>query len=212
MTKLSGSTLALALLTCSTTACLMPKDGPHSGAVATGAPLAVVDDVKVWTTTSKEKVAETEYTDENGHVVGKGAVYQDKETVHTQKIWYPVQGTEQLSDEDFFKIAGDQASLDRTLAMREDGKKWQKRGIGTMIGGGVGMIASWFIPNAPVRLGLSVLGGLALSGGYYMTWMGAHELNPETHAVDRSIADRAAAQYNQSVGSGRVGVSIAKHF
>jgi hypothetical protein len=196
----------------SATACIVPPEGPKSGAVASGSQLAVVDDIKTWTTTSKEKVAEVEHTDEDGHVIGKSAVYQDKEEVHHQKIWYGVQGTEQLSDEDFFKISGDQASLDQTLAMRADGKKWQHRGIGTMVGGGVGMLVSFFIPNVPVRLGLEVLGGLALSGGYYMTWMGAHEISPETHAVDRSVADRAANQYNQTLGGGRVGLNFAKKF
>ena len=51
----------------------MAPQGPKSGAVASGAPLAVVDDVKVWTTQEKEKVGETEYTDEAGHVIGKSA-------------------------------------------------------------------------------------------------------------------------------------------
>jgi hypothetical protein len=190
-------TLTVCLLA-TTTACLMPQTGPKSGAVASGAQLNVVDDVKVWTTKEKEKVGETEYTDSNGNSLGKGTTYAEKEVTHTQKVWYPVQGTEQLSDEDFFKIAG-------------DGHKWQKRGIGTMIGGGVGMIASFFIPNPTVKLGLSVLGGLALGGGYYMTWFGAHEINPETHAVDRSIADRAANQYNAHLGQVG-GVSMAKTF
>ena len=113
MKTLSLSSLALAAVS---TGCLLPKDGPRGGAVASGAPLAVVDDVKVWTTTSKEKVAETEYTDSDGRAIGRSATYQDKTTVHTAKIWYPVQGTEQLSDEDFFRIAGDQRSLDASSA------------------------------------------------------------------------------------------------
>ncbi len=203
--------ITFCLLTTTTAACLMPQEGPKSGAVASGAQLNVVDDVKVWTTKEKEKVGETEYTDENGHAIGKGTTYAEKEVQHTQKIWYPVQGTEQLSDEDFFKIAGDQKAFDDTVSMRVDGKKWQHRGIGTMIGGGVGMIASFFIPVPAVKLGLSVLGGLALGGGYYMSWYGAHEMNPETHAVDRSIADRAANQYNAHLGQVG-GLEMAKKF
>ena len=208
MSRISG--ICLLAITTTTTACLMPQQGPKSGAVASGAQLNVVDDVKVWTTKEKEKVAETEYTDENGKSLGKGTTYAEKDVTHTQKIWYPVQGTEQLSDEDFFKIAGDQKAYDETLAMRTDGKKWQKRGLGTMIGGGVGMIASFLIPVPAVKLGLSVLGGLAVGGGYYMTWYGGHEINPETHAVDRSIADRAANQYNAHLG--QVGLSMGKTF
>lgn len=204
--------LVLALFSTAATACILPQQGPKSGVVATGDKVAVVDDIKTWTTHEKEKVAETEYTDSDGKVVGKGAVYADKETVHHQKIWYGVQGNEQLADEDFFKITGDQASLDRTLAMRADGKKWQKRGLYTMIGGGVGAIAGFLIPNAILKTGLTTLGGLTVAGGYYMSYYGASEMNPETHAVDRSVADRAANNYNASLGGRTVGLSFGKKF
>jgi hypothetical protein len=189
----------------------MAPEGPHSGAVATGAPLAVVDDVKVWTTTSKEKVGETEYKDENGATFATANVYQDKTTTHTQKIWYPVQGKAQLSDEDFFRIAGDQPALDQTLAMRADGKKWNHRGYATLAGGAVGMIVGFFIPNAPVKSLFEIAGGLAVAGGYYMSWYGAHEESPDTHAVDRSLADRAANDYNQQLGHS-VGMNYKKSF
>ena len=173
--------------------------------------LAVVDDVKVWTTTDKEKVGETTYKDENGQTFATANVYQDKTTTHTQKIWYPVQGKSQLSDEDFFRISGDKPALEQTMAMREDGKKWNHRGIGTLAGGAVGMIVGFLVPNAPVKSILEIAGGLAVAGGYYMSWYGAHEESPDTHAVDRSIADRAANDYNQQLGHA-VGMNYKKSF
>jgi len=191
--------------------CLMPAQGPQGGVVASGQPLAVVDDVKVWTTTQKEKVAETEYKDSTGKTIGTGTTYQDKTQVHSMKIWYPVQGTEQLRDEDFFKIAGDQKALDETLALRASGKKWNRRGMYTMGGGIVGMIVGYFIPQPAVRTALLLGGGLAVSGGYYMSFWGARQMNPETHAVDRSVADRAALQYNQSLGNA-AGVNVTRKF
>src|ERR1041385_393306 len=136
--KRMGLALALCL-----TGCLMPGQQPTGNVVATGEQLAVVDDVKVWTTTYKEKVAETEYTDANGNVVGKGAVYQDKTATHTMAIWYPVQGKQQLRDEDFFKIAGDKSALDQTLAMRQNGEKWHTRGLIIMGAGLAGMIGGY---------------------------------------------------------------------
>ena len=207
--SLTTLSLAVALTAPLATACVLPAQGPKGGAVASGSPLAVVDDVKVWTTTQKEKVGETEYKDSSGNVIATAETYQDKTQVHTQKIWYPVQGTEQLTDEDFFRIAGDQRALDQTMSMRANGKKWHRRGIGTMAGGVVGMVASFFVPNLPVRYVLQIGGGLAVGGGYYMSYWGAHQMNPETHAVDRSVADRAANQYNQQIGQG---VSLAKPF
>lgn len=208
---MSRIALVLIIATFALPGCLMPKAGPRGGAVPTGEPLAVVDDVKVWTTTYKEKVADAEYRDANGQKVGTAAVYEDRTQVHTQPIWYPVQGSAQLADEDFFRIAGDQQALDATLSMRANGRKWRKRGMITLGAGVVGLIASYFIPNPYARLGVSLGSTVAFAGGYYMTYWGAHQLNPETHAVDRSMADRAANQYNQRLGVGG-GVSLNKSF
>jgi hypothetical protein len=188
---------------------LPASSAPKSGVVATGEQLAVVDDVKVWTTTQKEKVAETEYKDADGNVVGTGAVYQDKTQVHSMKIWYPVQGAQQLADEDFFNIANDKPALDETLAMREDGKKWNHRGIGLMIGGGVVAIVGALIGNSTATPIMEIAGGLTVSGGYGAAWYGAREMNPETHAVDRSIAERDALKYNQTVGH-TVGINLVR--
>jgi hypothetical protein len=190
----------------------MPKNGPRAGAaVSTGEPLAVVDDVKVWTTTYKEKVAEAEYRDSSGNKIGTAAVYEDRTQVHTAPIWYPVQGRAQLADEDFFRIAGDEAALKETLDMRANGRKWRKRGMITLGVSIVGLIGSYFVPNPGVRVGLTLGATLGFAGGYYMTYWGAHQLNPETHAVDRSIADRAARQYNQNLGQ-TGGVALNKSF
>ena len=202
----------IALVTLVLGGCLMPATNVHTtGVVATGEQLAVVDDVKVWTTTSKEKVAETEYKDSNGQTIGTAAVYQDKTQTHTMKIWYPVQGTQQLADEDFFKISGEQQALATTEALRERGHTWRNRGIGMMIGGAVGMIAGYVIGNPTVETLLSTVGGLTLAGGYYATYWGAKAMDPETHAVDRSIAERAALQYNTQLGH-TVGMGMTRHF
>jgi hypothetical protein len=210
---MTRSTLALAALsTLALGACLLPKSNtPHSGAVPTGEQLAVVDDVKVWTTTHKEKVAETEYRDSGGNVVGTGAVYADKTDVHAMKIWYPVQGTQQLTDADFFRIAGDQASLDATSKMRASGRKWHRRGLFAIGGGAVAMIASYFVHNTKGRLVLDLGGLVAVTGGYYVSWWGAQRMNPGAHAVDRSVADQAARHYNQGLGH-TVGLSLTRTF
>jgi len=206
--------MGLALAIC-LTGCLMPGQQPTGNVVATGEQLAVVDDVKVWTTTYKEKVAETEYTDANGNVVGKGAVYQNKTATHTMAIWYPVQGKQQLRDEDFFKIAGDQGALDQTLAMRANGEKWHTRGLIIMGAGIAGMIGGYItgyaIGNPTVETLMVTGGSLAVAGGYYATYYGAHLQNPETHAVDRSMAERAAQQYNTGLGK-QVGVGVSGKF
>jgi hypothetical protein len=191
--------------------CLLPGQQAPGGVVATGEQLAVVDDVKVWTTTQKEKVGETEYKDADGKVIGTANNYQDKTTTHEMKIWYPVQGKQQLRDEDFFKITGDQAALAQTESLRDNGAKWRTRGIITMGAGVVAAIAGYFVPNDLGRTVLVTGGGLAVAGGYYATWYGTSEMSPDTHAVDRSVAERAAVDYNQKLGK-TVGVGMSGKF
>ena len=202
--------IGLIILASTLTGCFAFPDAksPKMSAVATGEPVAIVDDVKVWTTTSKEKVGETTYKDSTGNVVGTADTYAEKTHVHSMKVWYPVQGTEQLSDEEFFTITNEQRALGETLAMRENGKKWNRRGKITMIAGAVGFVAGYFVPNTIGKTVLMVGGGLAVSGGWYMSYWGANQMNPENHAVDRSIAERAARGYNQQL----VGVSASKSF
>lgn len=206
------SVTALALVPAALfTGCIMPSaKSPSTGAVATGEPLAVVDDVKVWTTTSKEKVGETVYRDSSGRTIATADDYQERTQVHSMKIWYPVQGQQQLVDEDFFRIAGDHSALAQTEEMRSDGRKWSFRGK-VMIGvGAASFIGSFFVPNIYGRTALMTGGGLAMGGGWYMAYWGASRLSPEQHAVDRSIAERAARQYNDRLGT--VGASMTKSF
>lgn len=187
---------------------LPSAEAPKTGAVATGEQLNIVDDLKVWTTTHKEKVGETVYKDSSGQTLATADTYQEKTQVHTMKVWYPVQGAQQIPDEDFFRIAGDQNSLVETEKMRDEGRKWNKRGKITMVAGAVGFVAGFFVPNAIGRTLLLTGGGLAVSGGWYMAYYGSKHMDPEHHAVDRSVAERAARQYNGQL----VGVSMGKTF
>ncbi len=193
----------------SSTGCLIAAQAPKSGVVASGEQLAVVDDIKTWTTTHKEKVGETEYTDSDGNVIAKGTTYADKTETHQMKIWYPVQGPQQLADEDFFGITGDKAAQDQTLAMRADGEKWSHRGIGIMAGGAVVAIVGYLIGNSTASPIMEIGGSVAVAGGYGAAAYGAREMNPETHAVDRSIAERDANKYNQQLGH-TVGINVLK--
>ena len=179
---------------------------PKTGAVATGEPLAVVDDLKVWTTTHKEKVGEAVHRDARGNTVGSTDVYEEKTEVHTQKVWYPVQGAEQIPDEDFFRIAGDDEALQATLDMRATAKKRARRGHIAMGVGAVGVIASFFIDQPIARTVLGLGGGLAISGGWYFSYSASKMMEPESHAVQRSIAERAARRYNDSIDTRTVNV------
>jgi hypothetical protein len=108
---------------------------PPMVATATGERLEVVDDVVKWTTQEKVQVGEVEFTDDKGKSEGKAKVYENQQKQHSVNIWYPVQGTQALSDEEFFQIAGDTSALDRTLKLRSEGEQRQTTGH-YLIGGG----------------------------------------------------------------------------
>lgn len=207
------STLALTVFlpAALATGCLLPEaKAPGGTAVATGEPLAVVDDVKVWTTTSKEKVGETVIKDADGSTIGTADHYEERTQVHSMKVWYPVQGNAQVADEDFFRIAGDESALTATNQLRARGQKWNFRGKVTMGVSAIGLVAGFFIPNVAVKSTLVLGGTIGLSTGWYMAYWGSRQMDPETHAVDRSIAERAAHQYNAQLGV--VGISAGTHF
>lgn len=213
----SAITFAAAVTLAMTTGCLLPEaKPPKMAAVATGEPLAVVDDVKVWTTTSKEKVGESVVKDENGNKIGSVETYQDKTTTHSMKVWYGFQGNEQLSDEEFFKIANEQRAFEETQKLHENGERWNHRGKVVAVVGGVaalaGLVVGYAAPDAsPVGPLLEIGGLVGVSAGYSMAWYGARQMEPEVHAVDRSIAERAANQYNQNLGH-TAGISLSGKF
>jgi hypothetical protein len=132
------------------------------------------------------------------------------------KVWYPFQGAEQLSDVDFFRIAGDQAAIDATEKARQSAIKWNTRGKFAMLGGAIGLIAGVVVgataPSVPiVAPALEIGGSLALGSGWYMAYWGARQMQPEVHAVERSQAERDALQYNANHGA-NVGVSMSRSF
>ena len=129
------------------------------------------------------------------------------------KVWYPVQGGAQLADEDFFRIAGDQAAQDETEKMRANAKKWNRRGKYLIAGGAVGLVAGFFVPSTLGRTLVMTGGSLTMSTGWGLAYWGARQMAPEHHAVDRSIAERAARSYNQQLGGQTAhGVSLGRSF
>ncbi len=174
---------------------------PKTGAVATGAPLAVVDDLKVWTTTRKEKVGEAVHTDSRGNTVGTTNVYANRTRVHSKKVWYMVQGRERIDDEDFFRISGDTSALKVTQDLRVKAKKRSRTGHITMGAGLIASVAAIFIKQPLLRTSLALGGSAALGVGWYFAFSSRRMMQPEYHAVPRSVAERAARTYNEKLGA-----------
>ncbi len=197
---------AVVLLIVSTGGCVR-STGPTT-VVATGEQLAVVDDLKVWTTTSREKVGQTVHKDSAGSTIGTSDTYADRTRVHSAWVWFGVQGAQQLRDEDFFRIAGDDEALAQTLAMRDEGNRKIKRGWLVLGISGGAIVAGAFAPREEITAVTTLAGLIGMTVGGYMVVAGMGLVDPERHAVDRSVAERAARSYNQNVG----GLGVSRRF
>ena len=191
----------LVALSCSACAQLIPgAEGPKTGARANGEPLLVVDDVKTWVTTQHDHVGEVRVENDAGERLARADVYEDRQHHHVKYVWFPAQGDQVLADEDFFRIAGDQESLDATLRWRERNRAWNHGGKITMVAGAATVLVAIALGRSTTS-GLVLLGGtLGIVGGWYITRWSHAEQEPENHAVDRSTAVEAAQRYNQSHG------------
>jgi hypothetical protein len=187
---------------------------PVTHAGPTGERVAVVDDVVRWITTERVQVGQTEIKDSStGETVATAAIYEDRTHEHAANIWYPVQGSYRLSDEDFFQITGDPTARDATERLRARGRRWKYAGIVGVIVGVAAVSASAWLPNASTLVRTSVAGAaaVAIPIGLYGMYEGDQLLNPDTHAVDRATADADAARYDARVGH-PVGVGFGGSF
>jgi hypothetical protein len=185
-------------------ALLLGCAAPTKRVVATGEPLAVVDDIKFFTTT--EKVAETVHKDSAGTTIGTSDTFAQRTLA--MPVWYPAQGNQKLADEDFFRIAGDEQALAEVIGQRESGRAWNRRGWLTIgISGGV-LVGGLFLPSDGAKAIVTTSSLLGMTAGGFMIYKGHEMLDPDNHAVDRSVAERAARDYNAEL----VGVSVNGSF
>jgi hypothetical protein len=182
--------------------CLPGPPGPRNGAVPTGERVAVVDDVKQWTTTYREKVGDSEVKNANGEVIYTKEDYQDRTQLHSKKVWYPVQGRNQITDEDFFRLTGDGESLRLSAELRHRGRVYTALGTGAMVLGIAATIAARFVDDQKLQIGLYSGGGIAGLAGGYAFLRGWEMQSPDEHAIDRSIADIDAQRYNAKLRRG----------
>lgn len=183
--------------------CLPGPGGPRPGAVPTGEQLRVVDDVKRWSTQHEEADGHTEVRDADGNLVVDKTHYRTVTDEHAKKIWYPVQGDQQINDEDLFRLSGDDQALTATRDMHASGRTYTAIGTVGMLVGIAGMITGKYVGNGgTLSIGLYSGGAIVGLAGAYGFYRGYEMQSPDSHAVDRSIADTDARRYNQQLGRG----------
>jgi hypothetical protein len=191
--------VAVALAVVASAGCVIPSAKPPvTGVRATGEPLGVFKDSRVELTPT---VVVVDPLLANAHEV--------RLVASSTPVWYPLQGDTRLVDEDFFAIAGDTEALAATKRMRDRGALWNRRGKYAMVGGAIVAVGGFFVPNRYVR-STAIVGGLVgISGGFVLAFWGDRQMSPELHAVDRSVAERAARRYNEQRG---LGIAVARSF
>lgn len=176
---------------------------PTLGMEASGEELWVRTEEHQATYAEKEKVGEVVHKDNRGRDIGTSEVYEDRLTTVHWTTWYPMQGDIQLDDEDFLRIVGNQQALEEHRDFRKSGLSRIKWGKGLMIGGAATFVASFFVPaeNYSLRYGLSTLGLMGGSGGWYLARSGAARFEADSHTIEPSRANYEVQRYNRNLGS-----------
>ncbi|MCC6996126.1 MAG: hypothetical protein IT370_16070 [Deltaproteobacteria bacterium] len=194
----STLTLALPLAGCGV---LSSGKGRPTGAVATGERLAVVDDIKAWTTTEQAHVGQEIHRDANGNVVAVSDLYADQRRTHHKPIWYPVQGLTRLADEDFFRITHDTPSLRITVRSRARARRQLRIGQIMVVGGAGAAIGALLVSRTLVKAILAGGGLVTACTGWYLGNAASKRLETDYHAVNRRTAEEDARRYNEGLGS-----------
>jgi hypothetical protein len=174
---------------------------PATGVRATGQMLDVQTEAEHFSYQQKTKVGEVQYRDRTGRSAGSANVYETN-VVHGTKIhWRPTQGGAVIDDQDFFRIAGDNASAREIEDYRSTGTILNLVGWGLTLGGAGGIAAtSAFMDEtqgtgrklAGVATGMLILGALQVYAGWY-------RMRADTHPVELGKAREAARRYNETL-------------
>ncbi len=186
----SVNTLALALAACVGCASL-----PTTGVKATGEPLGFDLETSQHGYITQEKVGEVQYRGAAGQNLGSASIYRDKQVTYQKLEWTPKQGKTQLSDEDFFRIAGLPDNSDNIHAKVMHGYIASRVGLAiAVIGLGLLGVGLWRHDQrfSGGGLGLTAVGGITVG-------IGGHALNPRNHIYPLSEAESAANAYNQTL-------------
>jgi len=199
------SIIAIASITiwCGCASMIPDARPPRSGTRATGEPLVVVEDMKVWR--SRDNVGEVRVEDETGQRLATADVYATR--THTRFVWYPVQGKEVISDEDFFRIAGEPRALEATQRWRESNLRSNRRGRYLLIGGAIGAVAGLFAPGIQAKALITLTGVSVGSCGLYLMLWSHDRQQPESHVIPVWEAYEIADRYNR-----KHGLSVSRSF
>jgi hypothetical protein len=174
---------------------------PRTGVRATGQPLRIVEDVKVWR--QRDNVGEVRVEDQNGQRLATADVYATQ--THTKWQWHAEQGGEPISDEDFFRITGQPRAAEESQRWHERNVRANHRGRWLLIGGVVGAIAGLAMPGIQAKALMAITGISVGSCGLYLMLWSSDKM--QEHVVPVWDANELADRYNR-----KHGLSVSRSF
>lgn len=178
--------LALPLLT--TVAC---AHMPRSGVESNGQEIRVAVENRQYSYTVNEKVGQATHKDKDGKVVGTTDITRTAVRTRRYKVWEYYQGRTLLDEADYFRLVGDTQTSDYILRRRARGKKFNRIGLYTVLGGVAGMLAGYVIfsgeNSTGARSTFSSLGALTALVGGYMAYYGKNQVERRHMPLNRAL-------------------------
>lgn len=168
---------------------------PASGVASSGDTLRVQYSSGTGTYVSNDVVSTTVHKDSDGNEVGSSDTYEAREHQYQWSDWKYFQGREELDEQDFYRIAGDQEATDTIEQHRARAAKKMRIGVPIAVAGFVATIALSVIGKATDKPALSTIGYLggstATSVGGLVWYWGANDMK-KRHLLPSSRADKNA--------------------
>jgi len=168
---------------------------PATDVAASGETLRVQYSTGTGTYVSNDVVSTTVHKDADGNEVGSSDTYQPTEHAYQWSDWKYFQGREELDEQDFYRIAGDQEAADKVAGIRAGAAKKMKYGAVIATAGIVaGLAFAGFgqsRDNASFNTLGYTLGSVASTGGLLVWYWGSNQMNKKHH-LPSSRADQNA--------------------
>ncbi len=178
---------------------------PRSGVAATGEPLTLETRTSTWKETKSEKVGESDHYSSDGEYVGTTEQYRDKTVTKSSFHWRPKQGNTYISDEDFYRIAGDEAKAEKARRYRRNGKLMTVGGTLLFVGGTAAALAGAFGDFSDGQsYGLYMGGGLGAAGGGLLGAYGFKRLTTDGHPYRYGEAQDVIDQHEAGAPQAKV--------
>ena len=168
---------------------------PATDVAASGETLKVQYSSGTGSYVSNDVVSTTVHKDADGKEVGSSDTYQPVEHSYQWNDWKYFQGREELDEQDFYRIAGDQEAADKIAGIRASASKKMKVGATVAAAGIVAGLVFAGLGQSRDNASFNTLGyslGTAVGTGGLLVWYwGSNEMK-KPHHLPSSRADQNA--------------------